>query len=63
MEYKWKGIDLYSEENKKKISRIIQIELKITEAIRNGHQSYWGDQFRDERNEMLRLRKEILEEK
>lgn len=63
MEDKWKGINLYSEENKKKISRIIEIELKITEAIRNGHQSHWGDQFRDERNEMLRLRKEILGEK
>jgi hypothetical protein len=63
MEYKWKGINLYSEENNKKISRIIQIEWKITEAIRNGHKSYWGDQFREERNEMLQLRKEILGEK
>lgn len=63
MENKWTGINLYTEENKKKISRIIQIEWKLTEAIRNGHKAYWGDQFREERNEMLRLRKEILSEK
>lgn len=62
MKEKWVGVNLYDEQIKPKISRIIQIELEITEAIRAGHQAHWGDGFRDKRNEMLRLRKEITDE-
>lgn len=63
MKEKWLGVDLYSEKNKPKVSRIIQIEMELTEAIMNGHKAYWGDKFREKRNEMLQLRKEILEGK
>jgi Mg2+ and Co2+ transporter CorA len=60
MRDKWLSVDVYSEENKKRISRIIEIEWELTEAIRVGHKSHWGDQFRDKRNEMIRLRNEII---
>lgn len=60
MKEKWLSVNLYDEEIKPKISKIIQIEWELTEAIRNGHKSYWGDQFRDKRNEMIKLRNEIL---
>lgn len=63
MKEKWLKIDLYGEDNKAKISRIIQIESKLTEAIRNGHKAHLGDEFREIRNEMLRLRQEILNSK
>jgi hypothetical protein len=63
MRDKWLNVNLYDERNKPKISRIIQIEMEITEAIRNGHKAFWGDQFREKRNEMLQLRKELLEGK
>lgn len=60
MTKKWLMVNQYKEENKEKISRIIQIEWELTEAIRAGHKSHWGDQFRDKRNEMIRLRNEII---
>lgn len=61
MKEKWLGVNLYDEEIKPKISRIIQIEMEITNAIQNGHRAHWGDEFRDKRNEMIRLRKEITD--
>jgi hypothetical protein len=57
---KWLKVNLYSEENNDKVSRIIKIDWEITEAIRNGHRPHMGDEFKEIRNEMLRLRKEIL---
>ena len=63
MKGNWRNVNLYDEQNKPKISRIIQIEMELTEAIRNGHKAFWGDQFREKRNEMLQLRKELLENK
>ena len=42
-----------------KIGRIIKIEWEITEAIRNGHKSHWGDEFKEKRNEAEKYRKEI----
>ena len=63
MKGKWLNVNLYDERNKPKISRIIQIEMELTEAIRNGHKAFWGDAFREKRNEMLQLRKELLENK
>ena len=59
---KWLKVDQYKEGNGEKISRIIKIEWELTEAIRAGHKSHWGDQFKEKRNEMLRLRKELLNE-
>lgn len=63
MREKWSGIDLYSEVNKPKISKIIQIELELTEAIRNGHKAHMGDEYKEKRNEMIRLRMEITQNK
>jgi hypothetical protein len=60
MREKWLKVNLYSEVNKPKISRIIQIESEITDAVMNGHKCHLGDIFRDKRNEMLRLRAEII---
>lgn len=60
MKNKWSSVNLYSEENKPKISRIIQIELELTEAVMNGHKAHLGDQYKDKRNEMIRLRSEII---
>jgi hypothetical protein len=40
-----------------KIGRIIKIEWEITQAIRSGHKSHWGDEFKDKRNEAESLRK------
>lgn len=59
MKDKWLKVNLYSEENKPKISRIIKIESELTEAVRNGHKAHLGDEFREKRNEMIKLRKEI----
>jgi Mg2+ and Co2+ transporter CorA len=63
MRDKWLSVDVYSEENKKRISRIIEIEWELTEAIRAGHKSHWGDQFKEKRNEMVKLRKELIDGK
>lgn len=60
MKENWSNVNLYSKENIPKISRIIQIELKLTEAIMKGHKSYWGDEFKEIRLEMLELRKQLL---
>ena len=61
MKEKWTRLNYYNETNKEKISKIIKIEWELTEAIRNGHKAFWGDEFREKRNEMLQLRKELLE--
>jgi hypothetical protein len=63
MKEKWTSLNYYNERNKEKISKIIKIEWELTEAIRNGHKAFWGDEFREKRNEMLQLRKELLENK
>jgi len=49
----------YTPENKDKISRIVQIEWEITTAIREGHKSFYGDKFKEKREEAIRLRREI----
>jgi len=63
MREKWLKVNLWKDGNKEKVSRIIQIEWELTEAIRKGHKSFWGDEFRERRNEMIQLRKELLESK
>jgi hypothetical protein len=60
MNAKWRKVNLYDENNKPKISRIIEIEWELTNAIRNGHKSFMGDEFREKRVELLQLRKELL---
>jgi hypothetical protein len=42
-----------------RITRIIKLELKITEAVINGHKSGVEDKFKTYREELERLRKEL----
>jgi len=42
-----------------KTSRIIQLELRITEAIFHGHKPRGDDRFQEDREELKRLRKEL----
>lgn len=58
---KWSNVNLYSEENKPKVSRIISLEMEITNAVMNGHKPHMGDEFKEKRNEIIRLRKELLD--
>jgi hypothetical protein len=40
-------------------SRIIKLELRITEAIFHGHKPKGDDRFQEDREELKRLRKEL----
>ena len=62
MKEKWLKVDLYKNDNLPKISRIIQIEMELTEAVMKGHKCHWGDVFKEKRNEMIKLRKELIGE-
>lgn len=42
-----------------RISRVIQLELEITEAIFKGHRPDGADQFKSHREELKQLRKEL----
>ena len=42
-----------------RITRIIKLELEITEAIIDGHKSDGEDKFKAHREELERLRKEL----
>ena len=46
-------------ETNEKISKIIKYEWEITNAVRAGHKPFWGDEYRDKRNEIIKLRKEL----
>ena len=46
-----------------KISRILKLELEITEAIFHGHKPNAEDIYKEKREELKRLRKEIEEDK
>lgn len=61
MKEEWSKVNLYSDENRPKISRIIEIEYELTEAVMKGHKSYMGDEYREKRMEMYRLRREVLD--
>lgn len=43
----------------KKISRIIKMELEITEALSKGHKAKEDDQFKEYRSELKALREEL----
>lgn len=60
MKEEWSKVNLYSDENRPKISRIIEIEYELTEAVMKGHKSYMGDEYKEKRMEMYRLRREVL---
>jgi hypothetical protein len=40
-------------------SKIIQLELRITEAVMKGHKPRDDDEFKEDREELKRLRKEL----
>ena len=45
--------------NDPKISRVIELELKITRSIINGHKPIADDEFKLDREELEQLRKEL----
>ena len=47
----------------KRISRIIELELKVTRAVINGHRPAENDEYENDRLEIQKLRKEIENEK
>jgi len=49
--------------NDPRISRIIELELKVTRAIIKGHRPTENDEYQKERLEIQKLRKEIENEK
>lgn len=51
--------NLYSEENQKILSRIVELEYDITRAIFNGHKCSDSDIFKENREELKKLRKQI----
>ena len=42
-----------------RISRIIELELEITEALSKGHKAAEEDEFKKHREELKRLREEL----
>lgn len=46
-----------------RISKIIELELKITRAIIQGHRPAQNDQYQKDREELERLRKELTKKK
>ena len=52
-------INLYSEENQKILSRIVELEYGITKAVFNGHKCSDNDIFKESREELKNLRKQI----
>lgn len=42
-----------------KISKILKLELEITRAVINGHNPTEGDQYKEKREELERLREEV----
>jgi hypothetical protein len=48
--------------NDPRISRILELELKVTRAVINGHRPSENDEYQKERLEIQKLRKEIENE-
>jgi hypothetical protein len=48
--------------NDPRISRILELELKITRAIIQGHRPFENDEYESDRLEIQKLRKEIENE-
>jgi hypothetical protein len=49
--------------NDPRLSRIIELELRVTRAVINGHRPAENDEYQKERLEIQKLRKEIENEK
>jgi hypothetical protein len=48
--------------NDPRISKIIELELRVTRAVINGHRPSQNDEYENDRLELQRLRKEIENE-
>jgi len=48
--------------NDPRISRILELELKVTRAVINGHRPAENDEYENDRLELQKLRKEIENE-
>lgn len=48
------------QEYQEKTSRIIELELEMTQAIVKGHRPHYDDEFQSHRDELLKLRTEIF---
>jgi hypothetical protein len=48
--------------NDPRISRILELELRVTRAVINGHRPSENDEYQKERLEIQKLRKEIENE-
>ena len=48
--------------NDSRISKIIELELRVTRAVINGHRPAENDEYENDRLELQRLRKEIENE-
>jgi hypothetical protein len=49
--------------NDPRISRILELELRVTRAVINGHRPAENDEYEKDRLEIQKLRKEIENEK
>ena len=50
---------MFNKETEDKLSRIIKLELEITEALSKGHKASENDQFKEYREELKKLREEL----
>jgi hypothetical protein len=49
--------------NDPRISRILELELRVTRAVINGHRPAENDEYENDRLEIKKIRKEIENEK
>lgn len=50
---------MFDKDTADKLSRIIKLELEITEALSKGHKASENDQFKEHREELKKLREEL----
>lgn len=50
---------MFDKDTADKLSRIVQLELEITEALSKGHKAAEDDQFKEHREELKKLREEL----
>lgn len=50
---------MFDKDTVDKLSRIIKLELEITEALSKGHKASENDQFKEHREELKKLREEL----
>ena len=50
---------MFDKNTAEKLSRIIELELKITDALSKGHRASDSDKFKSDREELEKLREEL----